>query len=345
MQAVRPVSDLGQVLGQGATHVGRRVASLPGRILFRGGTGLLRSAANPALAALELQEVGHFIQEMRDINRAEAEQQAYSEKITGISQRLRSKGATNTELHILDELISYGGGVVHIDDIEALYDRAKSEPGGLSTVAERWAGTIPTMRQYISQPTQPSPPQSPKPVIPGGYVPRPGEPGYQGPGVRPMIAPQHAPSQPITPTHTWKDTYREVFGENYQPGLEPIRADVRSMPVSPPETMTVYSGIFRDPRYNPNLPDAINVDGKRHTIGTITAPHRDFLPTNHPQYEASRGRTFRIRPVHQVLTDAANRAQSRQPTGTHASPVGPSDTSLIVSKRSSPIQSPLARRM
>jgi len=156
----------------------------------------------------------------------------------------------------------------------------------------------------------------PTPMTPGGSV---AQPGYQP---RPVITRPHQVAPPITPTHTWQDTYREVFGENYQPGLEPVRADVQAMPVAPPETMTVYSGIFRNPKHrNPNL------------------------PTNHPLYDESRGRTFRIRPVHQVLTDAANHAQSRLPTGIHASPVELGDTSLVMSKRSLPVRSPLARRM
>lgn len=166
-----------------------------------------------------------------------------------------------------------------------------------------------------------------------GYVPSPRPTLMPRTSVAPPILPGETgwtPTLPITPTTTvqpttsipeWQRTYQEVFGEPYRPGLEPVRADVRAMPAAPPETMTVKTGIFRDPRYGSNL------------------------PKDHPQYEAAQGHTFRIRPVHQVLADAATRAQNRLPVGIHASPVELGDTSLIMSKRSLPIRSPLPRRM
>lgn len=163
----------------------------------------------------------------------------------------------------------------------------------------------------------------PIPIIPDGYNPNP-RPMLTRP--KPIIGGGGYVAQPATPTKTqtdtWKDTYREVFGEAYRPGLEPVRADVQAMPVAPPQAMTVKTGIFRN---NALL-------GKN-------------LPKNHPQYEAAQGHTFRIRPRHQILNDAATRTQNRLPAGVHASPVGLGDTSLIMSKRSLPVRSPLLRRM
>lgn len=311
---IRPLSTLGKALRHGATHATRTGAAIPTRTLLAGSRGLLLSAANPALIALELQEITREIQHWQEAQKRETERNAYAQQTREIAQRLHKKGATQAEISFLNDLITHGA--ISLESAEHIYDTVQAEPGWMHTVAEKWVGEIPTLRKYINQPTQPF--TQAEQITQTGELPwTPTETSTP----RPLIT--HTPTAPIRPTQptpAWHQTYRTVFGENYQPGLEPIRADVQALPVAPPQTMTVKTGIFRDPRYGKNL------------------------PKNHPQYEAEQGRTFRIKPLHQWLTEAANRAQNRLPAGIHAAPVEPTDTTLITRKRTPPVTSPLARR-
>ena len=267
-------------LGGGLGRLGSRVFRVASRPI------------NPATAPMGVAEVWDTTPDMQ--------------QILGGQQQYIPRDLTQNEYESYLLLKTLGR---HSDDhIQQLYNMGRlDDPDFLSELRELVEGT----------PLTPRPMQTlPKPVIPGGYVAQPAEPGYQT-TPRPMqalpkpVTPGGYVAQPAEPTPNPVPTMPSVD-----------LSDAYDFPGTPDETFTVRTGMYR----------------KYPTLG-------QKLPKTHPQYEAAQGHTFRIKPLYQVLGETAARVQSRMPTGGHSSPVDIPSTSTIFSKRSLPVRSPLVRRM